>query len=370
MATVSSQTSTLDAPSATLPVKKEQQRFVRRWLLSNQSLGLLLLASVPLALFIGAYRLSVEEVLASLGIGQAEISDSIRYLVLQIRLPRILLAIVVGAGLSVAGAAIQGLFRNALADPALIGVTSGAMVFAVAGIFFTGGLLSSLSGLLGYSTVAILGFLGSVLSTLLVYRLASHRGRTSVTTMLLAGIAITALAGALTGLMTYFSTEDELRDITFWTLGSLSGANWSMLLLVSSLIIIALIALLRCAPGLDLLMLGENEAFFLGASVQRLKWVVILSAALAVGTAVAVSGIISFVALVVPHLVRLSRGPAHRSLLMGSALLGAILLLWADTLARVAIAPAELPIGILTALLGAPFFIWLLRKNQLTSTLD
>lgn len=342
-------------------------RSLSRWL-SAPVLTLLLAASALAALLIGAYSLPVQQVGLVLGerlLGlEAGLPQTLAYLIWDIRLPRILLSVFVGGGLAIAGAAVQGLFRNPLADPALIGVTSGAMVFAVAGILFSASVLGVLGSWLGYATVTVMAFTGSLLTTFLVYWLASSKGYTSVVTMLLAGVAITALGGALTGLMTYFSNEDELRDITFWTLGSLGGANWQMLALLVPLVLLPSFLLWRQSSQLDLLLLGEREAAYTGVNTQRTKWIVIGCAALIVGACVAVSGVIAFVALVVPHLVRLIQGPRHRRLLLGSALLGGLLMVWADTAARTLIAPAELPIGILTALLGAPFFIWLLLKTK------
>ncbi|GJM34239.1 MAG: hypothetical protein DHS20C18_32400 [Saprospiraceae bacterium] len=312
--------------------------------------------------------MGLKEVVQAIGDGvisnETTQTNAITYLIWHIRLPRIILALLVGAGLATSGAAIQGLFRNPLADPALIGITSGAMVFAVAGILFAGVLLQSLNGFLGYATITFLAFSGSFLSTIIVYRLATVEGHTSVSTLLLAGIAITALGGAITGLMTYYSSEDELRDITFWTLGSLGGANWKMLAFVCPLVIGSIFILLKNATRLDILLLGEKEARYLGVHTQKLKWIIVGCTAMAVGVCVAVSGVIAFVALVIPHLIRLCKGTGHYNLLTGSALLGGILLVWADNFARTAIAPAELPIGILTALLGAPFFIWLLLKSR------
>jgi iron complex transport system permease protein len=337
-------------------------------LFATPMLASLLVLSTLVALLIGAYSLPVQQVVQVFGTElfgmESSLPQTLNYLVWDIRLPRVLLSIFVGGGLSIAGAAIQGLFRNPLADPALIGVTSGAMVFAVAGILFSTTVLGALGSWLGYATVTVMAFTGSLLTTLLVYWLSSSKGYTSVVTMLLAGVAVTALGGALTGLMTYFSSEDELRDITFWTLGSLGGANWKMLALIAPLVVLPSYILWRQSSQLDLLLLGEREAAYTGVNTQRTKWMVIGCAALIVGACVAVSGVIAFVALVVPHLVRLIQGPKHRSLLLASALLGGLLLIWADTAARTFIAPAELPIGILTALLGAPFFIWLLLQTK------
>ncbi len=333
------------------------------WLLT----AILLLAAL-FSISTGAYKLSFDQMLEVFAQTDQEASP-IRYLLLDIRLPRVLLAVVVGAGLSISGVAIQGLFRNPLADPTLIGITSGGMLFAIGGIVFSGSVLAGVSSFLGYTTIALFSFIGSLLTTLLIFRMATFGGRTHVTTMLLAGIAVTALAGAITGLMTYFSTEDQLRDITFWTLGSLSSANWKVLLIVSPAVALTFLMLMRITPALDLFMLGESEASYLGVNVQRTKWIVIIFSALAVGICVSVTGIISFVALIVPHILRLLTGARHRFLMINSALLGAILLLIADTAARTLIAPAELPIGVLTALLGAPFFIWMLMQARGNSKL-
>ncbi|NBC06861.1 MAG: iron chelate uptake ABC transporter family permease subunit, partial [Bacteroidetes bacterium] len=273
-------------------------RNLSRWL-SAPVLTLLLAASALTALLIGAYSLPVQQVGRVLGAQlfglEAGLPQTLSYLVWNIRLPRILLSVFVGGGLAIAGAAIQGLFRNPLADPALIGVTSGAMVFAVAGILFSASVLGVLGSWLGYATITVMAFTGSLLTTFLVYWLASSKGYTSVVTMLLAGVAITALGGALTGLMTYFSNEDELRDITFWTLGSLGGANWQMLALLAPLVLLPSFILWRQSSQLDLLLLGEREAAYTGVNTQRTKWIVIGCAALIVGACVAVSGVIAFV---------------------------------------------------------------------------
>lgn len=327
------------------------------------------------SLFVGAYAITPNEVVRSIlayfdGGVQAKEYASVHYLLFSIRLPRIFLAVIVGSGLSAAGAAIQGLFRNPLADPTLIGITSGGMLFAVAGIVLTNSILAGWSNYVGYYSITILAFIGSLLTTIFVYQLATKGNRTHVTTMLLAGIAITALAGAGTGLITYYSSEAELRDITFWTLGSLTGANWQVILTVAPLVLVAVILLYSIAGALDIFLLGEKEANYLGVNTQRVKWIVIGSTALAVGACVAVSGIISFVALVIPHIVRLINGPKHKKLIINSAFLGGILLLSADAFARTVIAPAELPIGIITALLGAPFFLWMLVKAKGKNTFN
>jgi iron complex transport system permease protein len=312
--------------------------------------------------FAGAYRAEPQEIaVAILGMGE---DNALRYLIWHIRMPRILLGVMVGGGLALAGACIQGLFRNPLAEPSLIGVTSGAMLFAAAGIVLGAWLPLGSGWWAGAGLSVVLAFAGSLLATLLVYRLASWQGRTQVTTMLLAGIAVTALAGAGTGLLTYFSSEEQLRDLTFWTLGSLAGGTWKTLALISPLIMLAGVLLLRQARALDLFLLGEQEAAYAGLNVQRAKRFIVCCVALIVGCCVAVSGVIAFVALVAPHLTRLLLGASHRYVLPAAMALGAVLIMLADMAARTLIAPAELPIGVLTALLGAPFFLWLLRKNR------
>ncbi|MEN0005295.1 MAG: iron ABC transporter permease [Bacteroidota bacterium] len=334
----------------------------RLWLLLF--LGISLALSTLISLFLGAYALDYKQVIGILSLATEGADQSLQYLIWNIRLPRILLCVLVGGGLAIAGAGIQGLFRNPLADPTLLGITSGAMVFAAFGIVFASTLLVNLTSMLGYSLIAFLSFIGSVLCTIIVYRLGTWRGTTSVATMLLAGIAITALCGAITGLLTYISDEDQLRDITFWTLGSMAAGNWKVISILLPCVLLPSLLLLRLAQPLNILMLGEREAEHLGVNLQRLKWAIIICVALIVGVCVAVSGIIGFIALVVPHLIRLMIGPKHQSLMIGSMLLGAILMLWADNAARTIIAPAELPVGILTAMFGAPFFIGLLLQSK------
>jgi iron complex transport system permease protein len=283
---------------------------------------------------------------------------------LAIRLPRVVLGGLIGAGLATAGAAMQGLFRNPLADPGLVGVSSGAALAVVAVIVLGATAFDGVTRLLGPFTLQVAAFCGSVGSMLVVYRLASLSGQTVIATMLLAGIAVNALTGAGTGLLTFAATDAQLRNITFWSLGSLGGATWTTVGTVAPCIVPAVLGLIGLKRSLNVFLLGEAEAGHLGIDLERVKrWVVILSA-LAVGAAVSVAGIIGFVGLVVPHLLRLAIGPDHRYLLPGSAFLGAGLLLGADLVARTLAAPAELPIGIVTAALGAPFFLWLLLRQH------
>lgn len=332
-------------------------------------LGVLLLVVVWASVGIGAVSIRPLQVAAILlkqiGIETPWAFETQQEMVLLvIRLPRVLLGLLVGAGLSVSGATMQGLFRNPLADPGLVGVSSGAALAAVLVIVFGGTLLGSVAALLGPFVISVASFLGSVVATLMVYRLATSQGKTSVATMLLAGIALNALAGAGTGLMTLIADDAQLRDITFWTLGSLGGATWPTLGAVAPFMAIGILSAPLLARPLNAIQLGEAEAGHLGIDVEWIKQGVVLITALMVGAAVAVSGIIGFLGLVVPHLLRLMLGPDHRVLLPGSALLGASLLLGADLLARTIIAPAELPIGIVTAFIGAPFFLWLLLRNR------
>jgi len=325
-------------------------------------LGVLLLAAVLLNVGIGAVRIPPSQVAAIL-LGQLGVALDVPYapqqeaVLLAIRLPRVLLGVLVGAALAVAGAAMQGLFRNPLADPGLLGVSSGAAL-AAASVIVLGGTL----GVSGAWLLPVAAFLGGLLVTLLVYRLATTGGRTAVATMLLAGVAVNALAGSGVGFLTFLADDAQLRDLTFWSLGSLGGVTWRSLAAAAPLMLAAILVLPRFARPLNAFLLGEAEAGHLGVRVEVVKVGTVLLTACAVGAAVSVSGIIGFVGLVVPHLLRLAVGPDHRVLLPGSVLLGASLLLLADLVARTVVAPAELPIGIVTSLVGGPFFLWLLLK--------
>lgn len=332
-------------------------------------LGLLLGAVALLAVGIGAVTIAPGQVLAILaakaGVSLPWAFEGQQELVLTgIRLPRVLLGMLVGAGLSVSGALMQGLFRNPLADPGLIGVSSGAALGAATMIVLGGAVPGFVASALGAFGVAAAAFAGGLVVTLIVYRIATRGKTTSVATMLLAGIALNALCGAGTGALVLLTDDGQLRDLTFWTLGSLGGATWGTLGVVAPFVGIALLAAPRLAWALNVMLLGEAEARHLGVHTERVKQYVIGLAALAVGAATAVSGLIGFVGLVVPHLVRLVLGPDHRTLLPASALLGAVLLVAADLLARTVMQPAEIPIGILTALGGAPFFLALLLRGQ------
>lgn len=345
---------------AALPVAGDRRARARK---TTWALALLTLLAAWGSLATGAAGVSLSEALGRLIAGEG-LSLQERVVLWQIRLPRLATGLLVGAALAVSGAVMQGLFRNPLADPGLVGVGAGAGLGAVLAIVLGGLLPAGLAGLTGVHTVPIAAFLGGWAATLILYRVSTRAGRTSVATMLLAGIALAALAGAATGILVYAADDQQLRDLTFWQLGSLAGASWAKLSVAAPIMICAMLGTLGLARGLNGLALGEAAAAHMGIPVQRMKNLAILCVAAATGAAVAVSGGIGFIGIVVPHLLRLATGPDHRHLLPNAALLGASLLVGADMIARSILAPAELPIGIVTALLGAPVFLWILLRRR------
>lgn len=296
--------------------------------------------------------------------GDALLSARDTIIVQDIRMPRVALGCLIGAALAVSGAVMQGLFRNPLADPGLVGVSGGAALGAVSMIVLGTTAFAPVTALLGIYALPAAAFLGGLAVTLVLYRVSTRRGQTSVATMLLAGIALAALAGALTGVLVFMADDRQLRDLTFWNLGSLAGATWVKVMAVAPVIAAALAAAPFLSRGLNALALGEATANHLGIPVQRFKHVAIVAVAAATGVSVAVSGGIGFVGIVVPHLLRLIIGPDNRYLLPSSALLGGTLLIVADSVSRTIVAPAELPIGIVTAVAGAPFFLWILLRKR------
>ena len=242
--------------------------------------------------------------------------------------------------------------------------SAGAALAAVSVIVLGTILFAPLLDQLGRYLLPVAAFLGGFLTTLLVYRLSSVRGSTVIASMLLAGIAINAIANAGTGLLTYLADDAQLRSLTFWTMGSLGGASWGSLLGIAPFILLPIFLIPRYARALNAISLGESEAVHLGFELQKVKLQLIVLVAMAVGAAVSAAGIIGFVGLVTPHLLRLAVGPDHRFLLPASVLLGAVLLIVADMVSRTIVAPAELPIGIITAILGGPFFLWLLVRQR------
>lgn len=326
---------------------------------------LLLLLSLVYSLGLGAvvldrreiFYIILERVTGSLP-SDVNVSQTSREIILNIRLPRVLQAALVGASLSVAGATMQGLFRNPLADPYIIGVSSGAALGASAAIVFGISL-----GFGGFGAVPLLAFAGGLLTIVVVYHISRQGGAVPVMTLLLAGIAIGAFLSALVSLMIFYSGE-RMHQVVFWMMGGLGGARWSYLQVMLPYVFLGYGCIAYFARDLNAMLLGEDTAHYLGIDAEKMKKVFLVAASLLVSAAVSTSGIIGFIGLVVPHIVRLLAGPDHRFLLPVSALCGAILLIGADTLARTIIAPAELPVGIITALLGAPFFLYLLRQRK------
>ena len=326
-------------------------------------LGFVAAAAVALALASGAMSIAIADLLQG---------DELQRMVFShIRAPRVALAGLVGAVLALSGAVLQGLFRNPLADPGLIGVSSGAALGAVAFIVVGAGLVeafeasSFITG--GYAlpfAVPLAAMGGAALVTFFLYGFSARYGQFSIVTIVLVGIAVNALAGVGIGAFQYLSDDAQLRTLTFWMMGSFGGAGWSTVLPAALLMAVAAAPLFTAANGLDRLQLGEAEAFHLGIDVKRLKRRTILCSAAAVGAGVALAGMIGFVGLVVPHLVRLMIGATHRYVLPGALLLGATLTILADLVARVAMAPAELPVGLVTSALGAPFFLWLIARTR------
>lgn len=301
-------------------------------------------------------------------------NEAIDIVIWQIRVPRTALGLTVGAGLAVAGALFQGLFRNPLADPGLLGVTVGAAAAVGLAIVGAGAITAALGGLpesalavtqtLRPYLVPLAAITGSLVAIAAVVAMSGGLRRLDITTLLLGGIAINAIGGAMTGLCVFLADDAQLRDLSFWSLGGLGGATWPVITATLPPILLGLCAVPFLARRLDCLQLGEAEAAHLGVPVEGTKRWIVGIGALLVGVSVAASGAIGFVGLVVPHLVRLILGPGHRLLLPASALLGAALLVLADVLARTIVAPAELPIGVLTTLLGGPFFLGLLVARR------
>ncbi|WP_138989345.1 iron ABC transporter permease [Larkinella sp. C7] len=359
----------LTPPVTTQPLPQASRPGLSRssgwWL--NGLLAVLLIVVMIWSVGIGAVSIPIPDVLAILlkqmgwEVGVVETQQETVLTV--IRLPRILLGVLVGAVLGISGAAIQGLFRNPLADPGLIGISSGASVMAVLMIVLQLRVFSDLSSLSGLYALSLAAFAGAVGTTLLVYTLARKNGRTVVSTMLLVGVAINVFCEALRGLMMYLADDAQLRAISYWSLGSLGGASWEVLQVATPFLLVPVLLMPRLSKSMNAFALGESQAGHLGVDVSKLKRNVVILATLGVGVAVAVSGVIGFIGLVIPHLIRLVSGANHRTVLPGSALLGAIVLTLSDLVARTLVAPAELPIGIITGMIGAPTFLFMLVRG-------
>jgi len=323
----------------------------RRTALSLWMLAFSLALMTLLATGFGALRLPV----SLLWSGHDE---ALRQIWLTIRLPRVLLALVIGGSLALAGCVMQGLFRNPLADPGLLGISSGAACAVALWVV----LPFSLPPLLMLYAPMLAAFVGALAATLVIFVLSQQRD-SSLSRLLLVGIAINALCGAIVGVMSWVSNDAQLRQLSLWGMGSLGSAQWSTLLAAASLMIPTVMIIWRLAGALNLLQLGDEEAHYLGVDVRVVQRILLLCSALLVASAVAVSGVIGFIGLVVPHLLRMWLGADHRAIIPGSVLAGAFLLLIADTLARTVVAPAEMPVGLLTSLLGAPWFLWLIFRR-------
>jgi iron complex transport system permease protein len=338
--------------------------------MSRRRTWILLGAALPVAAAVGcavgvipiAPRALLGLVLDALGIAHPWPGDDGQRLVLwSLRVPRVLLAAGVGGGLAVAGATLQGLSRNPLVEPGLLGVSSGAAL-GVALVLVAG--VSALGPLPALFVVPVAAFLGGLAAALCVFRLGRREGRTEPAILLLAGIAINALAGAVLGFVSHVADDAQLRQITFWMFGSFGGAGGASIAIVGATVVAGTAVLLALAPRLDVLLLGEAEARQLGIPVEKTRALALGASTLVVAAGVAASGIVGFIGLLCPHLVRLSIGPHHRALLPASALAGATLAIVADTVARTVVAPAELPVGIVTALVGGPVFLLLLLRRD------
>ena len=317
-------------------------------------LGVAALVVALLAALSGAVHIPLSDALRVLTTDASQPNDALwRNVLWDIRLPRVLFAVVAGAALAIAGAAMQALFRNPLAEPGLVGISAGGALGAVAAIVLTTG---------GFVVTAPAAFVGSLLATAAAY--AVGRRVPGVAGLLLAGIAINTVAGSLIGLLTYMASDAQLRDLTFWNMGSLAGANWSLLAFLAPWTLVWSIWLMRQWRAMNALLLGEREAQHLGFALITVRYKLVMATALIVGPLVAATGGIGFVGLVVPHLVRMTLGADHRWLLPASMLTGALALTLADWLARIVVIPAELPIGLVTSLVGGPFFLWLLARGR------
>ncbi|MEH2482673.1 iron complex transport system permease protein [Nitrobacteraceae bacterium AZCC 2146] len=327
-----------------------------------------LLLTMLLAATVGAAGIPLTRLPAALGLTTTEPGNALasrdQLILWSIRIPRVAVAAMIGGLLGASGAIMQGLFRNPLADPALVGVSSGGAFAAAGAIVISDSRFATHILFLQPYLLPLAAFMGSLATTIILYRIASRSGRTSIAIFLLAGLAIAAIANAGIGLLVFIADDRQLRDITFWLLGSLSGATWSKAATLAPVLVIGVAAMAFISRGLDVLILGESEAFHSGVDVEQLKRICIVLVSAMTGAAVSVCGVVGFIGIVVPHLLRLVIGPGHRLLLPASVGLGASLLVGADTLARTIVAPAEMPIGILTAAVGAPIFLLILLRQR------
>lgn len=338
----------------------------RRLRLVMLGLVVALVAVAVAAIGLGAHTVAPARVIAVIEAwarGTA-IVDRDHLVVVGVRLPRVLLALLVGATLAVAGAVMQGLFRNPLADPGIVGVSSGAALAAACAIVVGDRLIAAVGRPLPFDLLPVAAFGGALVGMMLLGWVGRRAGQTRMATVLLAGLAFAALANAGIGLLVAIADDRQLRDLSFWSLGSFGGSTWSRLGQAAPFLLLSLALAAPLGRALDALAIGEAEAFHMGIPVETVKRIAFVAVALGVGASVAAVGAVGFVGMVVPHVARLALGPAHRPLLLASALGGAVLVVLADLVARTVTAPAELPIGILTALLGAPVFLHLVAMNR------
>jgi len=315
-----------------------------------------LVVSILLAVTIGSFKISVADILFG------NLDELGKTILFTIRMPRVMLAAIVGASLAISGACLQGLFRNPLADPGLIGVSAGAALGAAFAIVFSSHFISL--NFLGPYLIPFSAIIGSASVIIILFIITKGFGYDGVTYMLLAGIAVNAIAGVGIGLLTYISDDSELRSLTFWTMGSFGGVTWPLIIPAVVIILFSIIWIVGLSRKLDLIQLGDVEASRLGINIKRVRFGVIISSAIVVGISVALSGMVGFVGLVVPHLVRILGGVNHVFVLLGSAIFGSVLMIISDMVCRIIISPAELPVGLITSGLGSPFFLWLIFKMR------
>lgn len=334
------------------------------------AVSLLLLAVLAVvSLYMGVYEFekqSFVDIFSGIIKNDGTVSDSDRFVMMDLRLPRIVMGILIGSALAVSGTCLQGMFRNPLATPDLIGITAGASLFAAITIVLGEYIKPYIPEALHYSLLSLMAFVGSLITMVMVYRISTQGGRTNVVIMLLTGVAVTALGFAVMGLLIYISKEEQLRDLTFWNLGSLGGASWTKNGILAVIILVCYVLLINKGKALNAMMLGEKDAQHLGIPVERIKSRIVILTALMVGTSVAFAGTISFVGLIVPYILRLVFRSNYHIILPLSAVFGSILLLVADTISRTLAQPGEIPIGILTAFMGAPIFIVILIRSRKT----
>lgn len=328
--------------------------------------SILLLITLAIgALFMGVYDFGGKSPITVLGeviSGSPNVSLSEKYVIWDVRLARIVMAILIGSILAVAGTTMQGMFKNPLATPDLIGITAGATLMAAITIVLGSFFRHLLPEFLQFSILSIAAFIGALVTTFAVYRMSTTQGKTNIVIMLLSGVAITALGFACVGFLIYLSKDEQLRDLTFWNLGSLGGATWTKNGILFVVMIFSYSILIHRGKALNAMMLGEKDAEHLGINVERIKKQIVVLTALMIGAAVAFAGNIGFVGLIVPYILRLIFKSNYQIILPMSAVMGSILLLVADTFSRTIVAPSEIPIGVITAFLGAPVFIAILIR--------